>query len=1182
MDNVHVVLSARTFEFNHDTRLKSVQADQVMLELPALSSVLEILEAQGVDAKEWPDEAQEELRTPQSLAIYLRLAEQGRTEPFATYQTMLEHLWRERVLSGPGSEEKAKLVSDIAGAMADEESLWLSSARFDANRDTLEALKAADILIESERRVGFAHQRLFDFALARSFARETGRLSSYVLDRQESLFVRPKLWSGLTYLRGAEPQSYIQEVERIWSEPGLRRHLKFLLIDFLGSQRDPDDRETLLMSQALKDPDERVRAFRALAGSAGWFERVGQSFVRDAMIESESSANLMIAVLSEAVDFAPREVEKLIREFWLGDPANAHRIWAVLNASSHWTADTLKIAEAVIADDGIDAMRTDWLVAHLGAQEPVLALRLARAGLDRALKTAVDEAQERTKLPPPNLAEDGAASVWTSLKHRPSEPIREMIEGREWETLPTLAEEAPSAFIEILWPWFEQALRQLDRFIDKPDRMTVYRLPFEFDYRFTAEHGADLAPPGIPSSFRIALEKIAKEDPQTILAWIDANEPSELMPVHRLIAHLMAVHPEYFARRSAAYLAGDPRRLMLGSISDSLSTTVRLVAAASPHWTDEELEAFEEKARAYDMPPLGDKRDARARNSRRSSVRRTRLQLLRALPHHRMSAAARRRVQEEERVFGPHQPRIALEAGTIESILDAEGMAKSKDDAIVHAFEVLPDATGWDHPRKFMAGGNIQLSREFATFAADHPRRAVAIIKRLDKDNGTRAAGYAIEAMGEKAPADLVAGLIRDAVDRGFDGHEFRTSVARGVAKLAGRETKVSPEVLDLLERWLSEPAVPEAEAYDDLDTADDGKAEPDEDNPESLIWGGGGFSILPGGDYPLLEALIRARLEREESDRLIDVLSEHVERSRLPDSWEHLLQFFYFLRPERPGARADLLRKLFEKFPVLAGSRGATHLFARLHWNEPDFVDSALDRFRDNASPRGRMAYGEIVGLVAILQPKLQWASSRLQALLGDKGQVQARVGLATSAVNLWSDRKLRSRTNIMLLRLLEDPSPPLWTAIFDLFRIVDSLTPDDETVALLEAIAERLSGQPVEPMFIVERLASLLPHQARLVGELSEKLIAGWGQDLNDVRTRTAMAAGDLVDLAITLHRLGPDTREIGTNLLERLLVMELHEALQTLAEIDNRFRKSQGPRRRLRRSRPLSRRTRAGRPG
>lgn len=109
-----------------------------------------------------------------------------------------------------------------------------------------------------------------------------------------------------------------------------------------------------------------------------------------------------------------------------------------------------------------------------------------------------------------------------------------------------------------------------------------------------------------------------------------------------------------------------------------------------------------------------------------------------------------------------------------------------------------------------------------------------------------------------------------------------------------------------------------------------------------------------------------------------------------------------------------------------------------------------------------------------------------------------------------------------------------------------------------LLRALTDGLPSSPkLDATFIVDRLATLLPHNAALVGEIALALADKWNSDLANIRTSTAMAAAGLVDLAITLHRLGPETRKIGLRLFEALIYIDAYEARQTLDEIDNCFR-------------------------
>lgn len=1191
LDNVHVILSARLFEFNHDTRLRAVQAEQVGLALPPWSTVVELLDQHGVQAGGWPSDAQELMRTPQALSIYLQLRSSQQSEPFDSYQAMLERLWEERVLSGEDGPRRARLVADIADHMAREESLWLAAARFDDHRADLKALEAAGILTAVDGSIGFSHQTLFDFALARSFARESGRLSKYVLERQSSLFLRPKLWAGLTYLRGVDHNAYQIELEAIWTAADLRRHLRFLLIDFLGHETAPTDREALLMAQALALPAERWRAFRALSGSRGWFERFARSFISEAMTADDRSADRMIEVLSRAWPFAPTEVAALVADRWLPDPAYDARAWVVVQNATDWTDQVADMACTVVARTDIAPMMIDHVTATIGIDHPEYALRVVRTRLERELRIAETKAVEKSKIPRPTSDKYEDQFAWF-IKNDPRDPIKRLIEDRqEWDSLPSLAEQSPLVFLEVLWPWFLSAFATLARFAEAREGYLGYPLPSEASFQFDEEDGNGLPEPALLHALRVAVEQRAAEDKDAFLAWALVQAEVALAPVQRLIAHAFAHLPEVYASEALTFLLNDPRRFCLGSSGTLSSTTKALVAAVSPFWPAEEVARFEEAVIAFAPPPPQDKATPDDRRHWRRAIRRVQLDLLRALPKHQMSAAVRRRVTEEQRVFGSRDigSRVT-EARMIGSPMDAAVIARASDDDVIGAFQTLPDATGWDHPRNFMVGGNIQLSREFATFSAQDPVRARRILDRLEPDTGTRAAGYALDAMAESVSGEAVFSLLLDVTNRGFDGEEFRGSAARAIEKLVRRKVPLPDAILELLETWLVEAAPTDAidadssEDEEVFDSAVEDLAEkPEADGDslhESLVWGHGGLSILPGGTYPVVEALTRARLARKEGDRLFDVLGRYLDCEKRVEIWEHLLRFLPSVETADPDRRLVFLKRLFDEVPGLVGTKMAAHYLANAHWNEAAFVDAQLDRWRDASSRRARMAYGEIVAIAAVVQPALGWANTRLETLLDNISMEDARVGAVHSAANLWADPNHRMLANPILIRALERGPAAVWPAVIDVFRLIDELSPDAETAALLATIADRLTGEiRVDATFVVERLASLLPHQALLVARLSERLIEHWRDDLGNIQTSTAFAAADLVNLAVTLHRLGPETREVGTSLFELLIEIESYAAMETLEEIDSRFRASAAPsRRRLpRRQRKVGRMTR-----
>ncbi len=760
-----------------------------------------------------------------------------------------------------------------------------------------------------------------------------------------------------------------------------------------------------------------------------------------------------------------------------------------------------------------------------------------------------------------------------ALGYDPRNSLVEVIEQEQgWETLPTLAEQAPATFLDILWPWLEQYFEALIAVAPERQRPLGYALDLESDFRFEQEPGMDLPPFPLLFSLQTAAECLVRTDPEAWLNWVEWLESLNIAPVQRMIAHSFAIDSERFSSQALTFLLKDPRRYMLGSIYDSTSTSSRLVRAVSDHWSEQDIAQFEAALNEYRPPAQSDLTGPTARRSWNQHIREIKLDMLRALPKNRLTAEAHRHVEEEERAF-PDQSSKVRSTGVqvVRAIMDANQIALASDEDVVNAFRAVPDASDWDHPHNFMiggniVGGNIQLSRQFSEFAKGDPERAIRLLRLVEPESGTRAAGYALESMSEEGAPDEVLKVLLDLAERGFDGEEFRISVGRAVSKLVGRGIAVGDDIVALLDGWLANPltikmAIEDSDSDPEMFTVlgtDDAEPKDQNDNVHvSLLWGMGAFSVVPGGDYPVLEALIRIRLAREEFDQLDRTLRDYLERSKDPQSWSHVLRFLPALHPTEPIRRAAILESILSEIPDLIESKEAAYLLANAYSWSPNFPNSQLDRWRDSGSRTVRQAYGEIVAVASLMRPDLVWAQTRLQDLIENHELADARAGAALTAANLWSDAHRRSSGNGLLTRLLHDSNAGVWVSAFEVFRLVDELRPDAATVTLLTIIAERINDAPrLDATFVVERLATLLPHHASLVGRVAEGLITVWKKELGDIRTRTAIAAPQLVDLAVTLHRLGSETREIGTRLFEQLIEIDAWEARQTLDQIDNRF--------------------------
>lgn len=1169
---VFVFVSCRAFEFTHDIRLSQIGASSIMLELPPWEAVLPILEAAGVQAGGFNSDARELMRAPQHLSIFLRLRAEGIQEPGSNYTLMLDRLWQARVLSVPGSTRLASLAFELAEKMAEKEVLWLAPARYDERVKDIDRLKAAGILTTNEQgAVGFSHQTVFEHVLARSFAKNEGGLSGYVLKRNESLFVRPKVWAALTYLRDVEQETYAAELAALWSAPGLRKHLRFLLIDFMGSQVAPIDKEELLLAEASACPELRPLVLKAITGSPGWFFRFGKSLIAEAMIE-ESTADLCIPSLAAAWRFAFDMASELVLERWVPDEAHDSRTVFVFLDVPKWSSVLVEAAKKVVRRSKLHLFWADHLVSTVGAIEPIVAIELLRAILDGELSRRTTEARRLKDVAERERPVDGEADVSWYLEHNPCRPIENLLEdSQSWSDLPALAAVAASQFVHFMWPWYVEVFEWLRKLSPADSPRFGYPLPYKADFRFDGEEGERSLPASpLLEAISVAVSDIAKTAPNDLITWTQAQYDLELAPIQRLIAHALAANPGSTSSTALRFLLDDERRYFLGNGLHASSTTLALVAACAPFWSIDETERYVETVRQFSPARPADLDAADDIKHWHAVVKRTRLNLLGALPMSLRPAHVTRELDEAARAFPPKGTSDIVTSGWVGPAMSVAQLALASDEDIVNAFKKIPDASEWDHPRRFLLGGNVQLSRQFAEFAKEYPSRAIEVIGRLQPDYAQRAVGYAIAALAEKAQPEIVVNLILTSCQRGFDNEEFRQSVAYAIDKLLERKTRINDEVISILERWI--PKVPS------VSTPREGNAGGEETEGESgfLLSGGPSTRVLPGGDYSILSSLIRARMSRDEHRAVIRVLRSYLDASHDPEVWELLTDFMSPLAWEESGSGVRLIGDVFSTVR-LEGTRGAAVLMAKAHWKALDEVLASLPRWRYSPKAIAQKGYGELLMLIVAANPGARQAEALLNELVETPDCSKAREGATATAVQLlWLEPQFRTVATDWLLRLLKKDEEAVWHQIYGLFNMVDALEPEDNTLRLVREIAERIDRAPAprEP-YVVERLFGLLPRYADLVARITSKLIQLWRDRLTSTGSSFISTGQEMMDLALTLHRTD-GTKLQGLQMFEQLVEIDAHQSREVLNELDHRVKFGAKPLRpRLRHRRRRARR-------
>ncbi len=185
----------------------------------------------------------------------------------------------------------------------------------------MQHLEAAGFLVRSDNglSVAFRHQTLLDFLRARAFLRDQQSLADYIVDqKQQSLFVRPILWSALNYLRASDKAVYRRQFDGLWTRRDVRPHVRNLLVNFLGRITDPDDQEAHWLFPKLHESVLRPKILRAIAGSRGWFARL-QSRLPSIMAAEPDLAFEVVSILRKAAAFEPSHVLQAVEQHWVTD-----------------------------------------------------------------------------------------------------------------------------------------------------------------------------------------------------------------------------------------------------------------------------------------------------------------------------------------------------------------------------------------------------------------------------------------------------------------------------------------------------------------------------------------------------------------------------------------------------------------------------------------------------------------------------------------------------------------------------------------------------------------------------------------------------------------------------------------------------------------------------------------------
>ena len=1155
-NRVHVISSCRWFEYQHDVRLTTIDAEKIDLTLPSWGNVEIVLKEAGFLVDNFSEETKALCSVPLHLKILLDLKFKDADAKIpSSLQALLENIWQQRVVTGANVSDKIDIIERLSNKMAEDEELWVARVFADSNPDAFQELQRANILKldDAGLRIGFVHQTYFDFARARSFATGQKILSDFVIQRQDGLFVRPILLRTLAYLRDASPKTYSKELAKLWKIEGLRSHIKNLLLEFIGSVENPNEIESSCLLPLFEDDKLKYKTLLSIAGSPGWFNAIKDTILPIIMCEGAEFAHMFIPIFSRALTFAKEDVLRLLKNYWLNDRSYDEHMLNLLTHLKEWDQKSVDITTHIARRH--DSHWIPYLAEIVSQNTPELAPKIVRADFDRRWELALKEASEYElpPAPPPEAGETEKAIY--ELSHNKKDIIKRLLrQDKGWHDLSMIAESSPKAFIDNLWPWF---LKVVDKIANEPH---PYVTGYQEDHSIGTYPEKDGMSKDQPiSALSKGVIEFSRTQTDTFIEFFRANLNNPYLAAHRLLCLGLLQVVESHPGIVLDYLVQNPKRLAVGDLYDQHKYSKRLISAVLPKLEQDQIILLEEAVmswnRYYKEAIEGSAED---RFKRKKWNRQHRLRLLRAFPKELCSERLNSFREQEERAF-PRLPNWDAKLGVggwVGSTMSQEQMANAADEHIIKLFDTLTDDTEWDHPKRKwdFIGGSVQASREFASFAEKNPERATKLILQFVPDKQERPAGMGIEGLSKSdLSSEKLFELIETLADKGFSSNKFRREVARGLQERVKKDKGLPDHIIKMLETWYNEEAHPVLSESDN----DDEKQEPQED---SILWGHEGIFSLPGGRDIYLEAIALGCLLRKPPDheQFAEFIEGMLQHEKHPKIWQIVFRWMKFLFNWDKNRATKYYDHVINSISDVIESKIGIIEYAEIIHMVPDkkIVQEWISLIGNKDSEFRKQAFGELLFFYNLINPDDEWGMNQVDLILQNQNKYyREQRGVAFAASRHWHHLEHQSICTKVITKLSSTKDEITQKAISlifpygenvllnkDMKRIISAILPND---GIIIKSAERL----------IEGVIDNTAIEPYLIGSICSRVIKVGKDEIKSPGSRYSMVAEPIVSIALTLHRMQPPDRKIGLNLFEELIESDITHARQALDILDRK---------------------------
>jgi len=268
-----VICASRSFEAEHLFPMNEQEwSEKISIELLPDEFIIKVLSKLNYDYKSIPLKLRDFLKVPLHLKIAAEIIQNGgNLKDIFNLQGLYAKLFELLNIS----IEEMSLLSELAELMIEKRTIYLSypslSVQLLEYIKTMERPGSAGIIqVDSKnQRVSFSHQTLIDYFSAWKVIYENKTIIEFVLEHEQSLFIRPVLRHILSFLRSSSEKRLFEELSSLFlgdhvsneigfvsrREP-VRMHIKTAILANIASWGNPTIEEGKFLLRLFKEPKD--------------------------------------------------------------------------------------------------------------------------------------------------------------------------------------------------------------------------------------------------------------------------------------------------------------------------------------------------------------------------------------------------------------------------------------------------------------------------------------------------------------------------------------------------------------------------------------------------------------------------------------------------------------------------------------------------------------------------------------------------------------------------------------------------------------------------------------------------------------------------------------------------------------------------------------------------------------